>query len=565
MKEVTPALVTLCLQTVKGTRTARKTLKQLRPQTSEIKRIRKIFGAHNTIFLDELQLLFQEALDSNEAEALVNDIGNPGWISPDINDTIRTSLGDKYDECRKMIGEMGKAINGFSQSLDTDATVRSRMKGKARATDEAVQAATDNTNCRKFLDDFYHSIQKLVSLRRKSAEIQYLDKTSKKRTSPMPSLYQEITLHSKSFYMVLQAFWTCLQDQHTSHDIRLMIDHWKDGRLRVVVCYRSGRRTGRRTQSGLLDFLVSSRVFHVSIPSIPKQAKDQIENEERPQKMRRVRFSEDCAARGAATGLIHTPTEPDQHPEKNLCSEGDMCSQLCAQIGCDTSGVYLDAPDRLRHYVSPICSSSCDHTKCLNAKELGEPVPLQSIFRFPVENTLSVTEQLRLALKLVKGVLQYQSTPWLQPRWTLQDLSYFDAANDLANALETLHISSDLVFSSLHRTPLMDSTEQSGEVQGKPVPNVIMHHLGVALLQIGSWTPLDPSDYGQIQHAVDLSESYLHLGSSYHRIAKQCLECNFGFGTDLSVPELQNAIYRDVVCELERLIQKVDSFVEDPK
>ena len=51
------------------------------------------------------------------------------------------------------------------------------------------------------------------------------------------------------------------------------------------------------------------------------------------------------------------------------------------------------------------------------------------------------------------------------------------------------------------------------------------------------------------------------LGSTYGKVVRRCLFCNFGEDTkDLRDPMLQNAFYRDVLCELEQLEGKVRSF-----
>ncbi|KAK2009469.1 hypothetical protein LZ32DRAFT_620570 [Colletotrichum eremochloae] len=117
------------------------------------------------------------------------------------------------------------------------------------------------------------------------------------------------------------------------------------------------------------------------------------------------------------------------------------CVVICAPTNAAATST---TSDQLGHYLSPVCGISCDQTACLSVQDLGDPTPLDSIFQYPVDRTLSVPGQIRLTLKLVKGVLQFQSTPWLQPLWWLQDLAYFEPTDDLATALGTLRISSGL-------------------------------------------------------------------------------------------------------------------------
>jgi hypothetical protein len=45
------------------------------------------------------------------------------------------------------------------------------------------------------------------------------------------------------------------------------------------------------------------------------------------------------------------------------------------------------------------------------------------------------------------------------------------------------------------------------------------------------------------------------LDARYGRLAKKCLECDFGVGDDLNSAELQSAIVRDVLNELDKCIE----------
>lgn len=241
----------------------------------------------------------------------------------------------------------------------------------------------------------------------------------------------------------------------------------------------------------------------------------------------------------------------------DLCSSGDMCTQLCTQS--NRCGGYLDTPEHLRHHLYPACDQYCDHTQCFNPKRLGEPATLDKIFQLPVERSISVPAQLRLALNLVKGVLQFQSTPWLSPLWRLQDLSYFQINEGLAASLETLHIGTELTKGKQRDTVMADGSDGLAQAQLiHGIRNLTMHSLGVALLQIGQWDALKPDDIVEVRRIADLSARDSRLGPTFQRLTQQCLECDFGFGKDLTQPELQSAVYRDVVCGLEGLIHSLE-------
>ena len=50
------------------------------------------------------------------------------------------------------------------------------------------------------------------------------------------------------------------------------------------------------------------------------------------------------------------------------------------------------------------------------------------------------------------------------------------------------------------------------------------------------------------------------MGATYHKIVEKLVECDFECGMDLSEPQLQAVFYRDVICPLEKLEQKLREF-----
>lgn len=169
-------------------------------------------------------------------------------------------------------------------------------------------------------------------------------------------------------------------------------------------------------------------------------------------------------------------------------------------------------------------------------------------------------------------MLQFHSTPWLQPYWRLQDLSFFPTDDGLATSLSTLHISAEL---SKHHTAqpqlccddavMLDDHSNPGDEDGVMdaqlacgIRNMTMHSLGVALLQIGQWNVLRPDDIVEVRKVADLAGRDSRLGPRYQKITQQCLDCDFGVGKKLDDPQLQAAIYRDVVCELESLVSTLE-------
>ena len=186
------------------------------------------------------------------------------------------------------------------------------------------------------------------------------------------------------------------------------------------------------------------------------------------------------------------------------------------------------------------------------------PSSLDSIIQPSKDPGIAVHEQLRLALRLARSVLQYHSTPWWRRTWSLSDLSYFDTETELSASLATLHIGAEL--GSNKRDPMALETL----VADVPTPpadneaelscgilNATLYSLGAALVQIGHWVTLDMTDVVAVRK-VGAKPS--RLGPRYDELTERCLACVFGYGADLSKPQLQNAIYGTVIHELEDMV-----------
>lgn len=220
-----------------------------------------------------------------------------------------------------------------------------------------------------------------------------------------------------------------------------------------------------RKCSDFVDLLVRSQTLHLIQISIPADAYQRPSSgTEAPAKRARVRFADDYTTSSSSTisrpngaSITQTATTSKlvqplnrssdavqgERGALNLCTaKEDMCNRLGSHARStlhspDNFDVYLDTADDIRHYLYPVC----DPKECLSSRAKTKPTTLENIFKLPVERTISVGQQVGLALKLVKAVLRFHSTPWLQPLWRLQDLAYFPTDDEgLSASLQTLHI-----------------------------------------------------------------------------------------------------------------------------
>jgi hypothetical protein len=257
--------------------------------------------------------------------------------------------------------------------------------------------------------------------------------------------------------------------------------------------------------------------------------------------------------------------------EFNLCLSKSICNYL-QQSMCDTSLEdnflgYLETPCQM--YKHKFYLRDKDPAKYIRPARTQQTT-IYSIFdimRHDPDEVLLVENQLKLAHKAALAILQFTDTPWMTQRWRLSDISYFGSPQifDVA-ALKTLHLSSQLSMlnqSSSHAVAMegVSETTVSDEIR-YGINNLPLFFLGVALLEIAHWTPLEskmiPRDHDdQVYTARRLALGRAPLGPDYQKIVQKCLQCNFGFGTKLNSKSLQTAVYNDVICELDAMIENL--------
>lgn len=194
---------------------------------------------------------------------------------------------------------------------------------------------------------------------------------------------------------------------------------------------------------------------------------------------------------------------------------------------------------------------------------------LFDVMQHDADDAVAVEDQLKLAHKTATALLQFNDTPWLADRWRLRHLSYFGFRGSFDDeALKTVHLSSQISAPATttalnNKMDGIESGENSVSDQIRyGINNTALFFLGVALLEIAHWKPLEqtmrPRDLNnEVFAARRLAAGRAPLGPQYQKIAEKCLQCNFGFGTKLSNKGLQTAVYNDVVCELESMIEKL--------
>jgi hypothetical protein len=300
---------------------------------------------------------------------------------------------------------------------------------------------------------------------------------------------------------------------------------------------------------------------------------------------RKVMFADEVEVPERGAKLVATASSSNLNssttgsgPSINLCAIKSACEYLRQHCGCPeavtTYGYFAYFQKRtLSKYIFYVSANhlvSHESTTSLSSYNMS----LHDFLLAEQEETVTNVHQFKLALKLALAVLQYHSTPWLRGEWRLSQLMLTTDPSRLPDHF-TLYLNSSLIptpptppttpEASIHNEVQMIEAPKKGrlsEAQRRGINNTTLFCLGLALLEISHWKQLssliEDYDTDEIDTARRLSNSNSVLGRRYDEIVRKCLQCNFGFGTDLGRTELQSAVYSDVVCPLEELIEKLD-------
>lgn len=297
----------------------------------------------------------------------------------------------------------------------------------------------------------------------------------------------------------------------------------------------------------------------------------------RPCEKKRVRFLNGSAGSDGNNNQKHkdplllvplTISTQQYHP--NIFS--DLLRKACrAQISTSRCpGLSQTSRSGYRHvfHSSEDCSmrTCCQSIMPCSTKVMSLFHALQK----PVDESISMLDQYRLARSLVLGVLQFNGTGWLADEWNPEDVAIFSKDSEFSSpALRTLHYTKRLPFtkaiSDVHRMEGIETSEETslalhkapGEsLRSEGILNQVMYCLGLQLIRIASWSVFPDISPAKARKLVEPCRRP-PLGDRYRELARKCLDCDFGFGKDLTNIALQKAIYKDVVMELDGLIESV--------
>ncbi|KAF4474658.1 hypothetical protein FAGAP_12779 [Fusarium agapanthi] len=466
-----------------------------------------------------------------------------------------------------------------------------RLKDTVKRVRDRMKIAFDKSKFDKWTSDLRNSNNDLCLLRKQVDELcKPRARTSVTGRSYDPGRqmhksghYKDSRKASQALHDALCAAWSTPDAAYFRHSVRLFLETKDDDVTQMdlaISCFGQETSPGRRklasSNGKTTSSLVLANMMRVHVRSqamdpmgtgLLTTLPDSDSNHNAKRKRRRVvRFEDDVATNcGDDMGLsiLSRKVNLEQAVTLDLQSTRHLCSELlsdgvyCRQNSTATRVGYLDtcSHEKFRHTFFRCCEGVCNPNLCKADIASRALMRMDDMLAHPRSGELSVPSQLQLALRIVLAVLKFNSTSWLGECWGLQDLYFFEQGSDLTASLRTLHIGVDWSKRSPMEPMEVDSAgdarsfEDAKLVHG--IRNATIYNLGVALLAIGRWAPVDSND---ILHVRQMACQTCPLGSKYHEMTQKVLECDFGCGKDLSRPQLQQAIYDGIVLELESMI-----------
>jgi hypothetical protein len=179
--------------------------------------------------------------------------------------------------------------------------------------------------------------------------------------------------------------------------------------------------------------------------------------------------------------------------------------------------------------------------------------------------SITSLERIRLARSLALAVLRFNNTPWLPETWRSSDIHFYGVDSKSLQRRESLGVP--------RLNIKLPRSQKRCDMRLSPIRNPVPFGLGLVLMELGFETPVRGLAQKEDFYFGEDSVEYLvaerlrgvpgtPMGARYGEITRKCLECDFNVSErDLGKPDLLQAVYKDVICELdglESLVKQLD-------
>jgi hypothetical protein len=545
----------------------------------EVDRVRKALGRQRDVFVNEMHLLLRLAVDDEkDIEAMVTDADHDRWTSPDLSKLLQLRLARSYESFQDVVEDIRTAIEfllkelerfeGLDQSAQKES---SNIRERLQRLRSAAKLTFDKSECEQAVQNLRTANDDLKRLREQARELQPPKQCPRNacgseldsKLRPRYASCAEIRRATRALHEGLSK---TLPSHH--HDVRLFLEATvvEDNTITDLAILCASQDTTSRN-------IVQVRSRPVEWLEMPSQTPDDFREPvaaiEMSRKRRKVRWLDQQAELQAHQSLNSRGADPESKEKLRLAQ--DLCFEIYRGNGCHDE----HRTKVCLCYVETSLDQTFRHEFYSRGGQIHRPTELATfddILHHPVETSISMVDQLKLARTIVSAVLHFSSTPWLAEYWGMKDLCFFLDCNDLATSLRTLNLGVRFLGSDAAQLEgAMDGVDSTNVSQESPpamdeamllygIRNMTLHSLGAVLLQIGTWNRVEADDVLQVRR---LAQQVPRLGPKYRDLMQKCLNCDFGCGSNLTRPQLQQAVYEDVFEELDDMIKCLDISNDD--
>jgi hypothetical protein len=511
---------------------------------------------------------------------------NPLWQDPVLNRELSSFLHESNEICIVTITMISEKLRALEQMLDcsmlakqpqsassTNLSKREKLGRKLNFT-YSESKLEDNLARLKDLNESFRIITDQLS-KAKSRSPSNLGSIPRQQRQDI----ERFRLVQKAAAFLYDALVTACT-RHDEHDIHLCLQpSLSDGsnpQIRFSISFSPAHpsATDEETMAGDPMWLAVESTIRQSLIAVPPRP-DDAPDDALSRLTQSLHLAESTSttdkdtSRGRkVTVRFETPTSPQQSTPciqmPTVCLKPNFCNHIrqCPRHSATCLGLLEETP-HYKHLVYPSSTSTEGTQKSTSLEEL-----FTTLSRRQKGSGLPEYEKLRFGKLLATAVLQFHTTSWLKGSWQSQDVLFFNSDTQKTKE-EPESLTSPYMNVSV-RQPDSPLSRPSNFPSRIFAPNPLLFGLGVILLELAFEAPLR-----NLQKSTDLEGCQDHrhtefftakrlshsvsppLGLRYNELVRKCLQCDFGRGEDLKRPELQEAFYRDVVCVLGDLENKV--------
>ncbi|RYC56811.1 hypothetical protein CHU98_g9403 [Xylaria longipes] len=501
----------------------------------EVRRARKRFDRQRQFFRNEIHLLLRPVLEDESAvKSMLDNPSHKTWESQQLEDALKEHLGQNYGTCLDVIEEIGSSNQELVEfmecfnELDSERQKASPYLSNSRVPDQWWLTDIDASieNLRSSNEDLRRIRQQAIELQTPTTQLRDMQK----HVSQEYSEYRMIRRASKALHAALATAWSgpdasCFGNK-ARHDVKLFVDAKVSNGVQMDMTVLCNSHISHLAQRTMMRLRVNSQVIDWVDPSPC--------SDNGRQKRRKVHFSDDTTTLSDSGSREHDSTLSPQSSSTNLSQlkNKDLCSALTRDL--------LRAMDQC----SSICLGFIDNCSEETFRHSLYHVPERRGYEPQHLVSMHQIMERTASRELAVNCGPAQSTP------------------DLSICFQTLHFGANFVgtssidgLKSMSPPTLVSEAIEDAKLQ-YGIRNLTLWSLGTILLQVGRWAAVDSPD--DVLRIRKLSLQAPALGPRYQELTKICLECDFGYGADLSKPRLQQAVYENVVCELSAMINSLD-------